>query len=515
MFEAMFLGGLLRVIQALAAAAPTILIGLLVAATLRRLFGHAATRRMFGAGTWRELPQAWLIGMLLPVCSLGAIPVAREMRRAGISGGTILAFAMTAPLFNPLSLLYGLTLSNPVVLLAFSLCSLLIVTVVGAAWDWFFPGTAKAEDPPPRPVAPGLSRMAALLLYMVRQLAGSSLGYLAIALLGVVLLNVVLPVGAMQTVVEQDNPWAPLIMTAVAIPAYATPMTAMGQLGMMFNHGNSIGAAFALLVFGAGLNLGLLAWMARTYGGRRSAAWMLILLAVVIGLAYGVDRPLRPHDVEPAGHTHAFDIYCCPFHHQGQDCWQKFNSTLSEEITREQRWGLALLGTMLAIGVVLQIFDPQQRLERWLETPRRIGRFDWYLPGPVLGGIWLAILIGLSIGGSFVYYPAPDQCFLAMEFHKAETVSGGLGFRRHETDRGIPLLDDWTRRLQVGVYLRQGRVSDYQRMKARVFLNKLELLEHAMDDPLHRQEAAQLALAVDLAHIRMKRAFGVGPQAPE
>src|SRR4051812_6114948 len=104
MFEAIFWGASLRVAQALVQATPTILVGLAVAGIFQRLLGHSGTRRLFGCGTWRELPQAWLIGMILPVCSLGVIPVAREMRRSGISCGTILAFAITAPLFNPLSL---------------------------------------------------------------------------------------------------------------------------------------------------------------------------------------------------------------------------------------------------------------------------------------------------------------------------------------------------------------------------------------------------------------------------
>ena len=41
-----------------------------------------AFRKLFGDNSWRSLPQAWLVGMLLPVCSLGVIPVIREMRRA-------------------------------------------------------------------------------------------------------------------------------------------------------------------------------------------------------------------------------------------------------------------------------------------------------------------------------------------------------------------------------------------------------------------------------------------------
>ncbi len=86
MSQAIFWGATLRACQAVVQAAPTILVGLFVAGVFRRLLGHEGTRRLFGAGTRRELPQAWLVGMLLPVCSLGVIPIAREMRRARISG---------------------------------------------------------------------------------------------------------------------------------------------------------------------------------------------------------------------------------------------------------------------------------------------------------------------------------------------------------------------------------------------------------------------------------------------
>ena len=124
-----------------------------MAAIFRRLLGHEGTRRLFGCGTWRELPQAWFIGMLLPICSLGVIPVAREMRRARISGGAILAFAMTAPLFNPLSLLYGLTLSEPSVILAFAFCTMVVVTAVGALWNRLAARPPRTKSQP-RPRSP-------------------------------------------------------------------------------------------------------------------------------------------------------------------------------------------------------------------------------------------------------------------------------------------------------------------------------------------------------------------------
>src|SRR5919108_1771700 len=104
----------------------TLLCGLLVAGVMRRMLGTEGTRRLFGGPGWKGLFRAWAVGTVLPVCSLGVIPIAREMRRAGVPSGTILAFVLAAPHINPLSLLYGLTLSEPLVILCFALGSLII-----------------------------------------------------------------------------------------------------------------------------------------------------------------------------------------------------------------------------------------------------------------------------------------------------------------------------------------------------------------------------------------------------
>ena len=71
MLNTMLWGAIFRIVEAASQAAPSLLCGLLVAGIFRRLLGPANTRRLFGSNTWRSLPQAWALGMLLPVCSLG------------------------------------------------------------------------------------------------------------------------------------------------------------------------------------------------------------------------------------------------------------------------------------------------------------------------------------------------------------------------------------------------------------------------------------------------------------
>ena len=506
MIELLFWGGMLRFVQALVQASPTIVVGLLVAGVFRRLLGHKGTRRLFGGQTWRALPQAWLLGMLLPVCSLGVIPVVREMRRAGVPGGAILAFGLTAPLFNPISVLYGLTLANPVVIVTFSFCSLVIVTVVGWGWDRLFPGTVITEEPPKR-VAYGIKRLIAIGVAGARECAGPAALYVLAGLLGVALLSVALPHGSLQTAAEHDDPWAPLFMTAVAIPAYATPMTAMVQLASMFQHGNSVGAAFALLALGAGANLGLVAWMVRSYGWYRSVVWFALLLAVVLGLAYGLDKPLYPHGVEPAGHTHAFDVYCCPFAEGTANpaalTWQ----LLKEKTAAHEIVGLAGLAVFLVGGLVLRWFDAQGRFETWLERqPDEMGRYDIVLPEAVLAGAALVCLVAASIFGCYVYYPPPAEILAEMSMIHAEML---VAANTQDWDTAlywIPIFDDWTRKLQVSLFLRGGELSEYRRMKASILRDKLELLEHEVEDR-EVGEARRAAIGVSKAYRRMRDAY--------
>jgi uncharacterized membrane protein YraQ (UPF0718 family) len=510
MSQAIFWGAVLRFAQAVIQATPTILVGLVVAGIFRRLLGHENTRRLFGTGTWRELPQAWCLGMLLPVCSLGVIPIARELRRARISGGAILAFAMTAPLFNPLSMLYGLTLSEPFVILSFAFCTVLVVTIVGLIWNRLFPDTV-IEEPSPPPVAYGLRRMAAIVVLAAREIVGPSLGFILIGLLGVVLLSVVLPRGSLQATMEHTNPYAPVAMTLVAIPAYTTPLAAMSQLGSMFQHANSVGAAFVLLTLGAGINLGLIAWVLRTHGVPRGLAWLAMLVTVVLGLAYATEKPLFPSEIEPAGHTHAFDIYCRPFDPGERDLAPRVLAKLQEDPQPFERVGLIVLASLVVTGLVLRGLDRRWRVEDWLERlPERPDRarsgLDITIPAPILGVIALAGLVGLSVVGCYAYYPSASEVFEEMTSLRAEVLTAALSGNQKHAEHFIPVWDDWTRRLQVGVFLREGTLSPYRRTKAKVFRDRLEFLKHAVQEN-DKDEIREYVGKVSAAYGRMRRAY--------
>jgi len=505
-------GMVLRMGQALLQGAPFIVTGLCVAGILDRLMGHAATRRMFGSNSLVSLLQSWLIGMLLPGCSLGVIPICRRLRASGISTGTIFAFALSSPLFDPLSLLYGLTLSRPFTILAFATCSLVVVTVSGAALDRMFPDSgAERPDDPPCPA--GIKRVLAVAVSMARETTGPSAGLVACGLVGVGVLAALLPVGSLQTAMAHENRWSPLLMTAIALPAYATPMTAMGQLGSMFQHGNSVGAAFVLLAFGAGMNLGLVAWMAWNYGWRRLVVWFALLFAVVIAISYGIERPLYPSGIEPADHTHAFDRYCAPFE-SGVEPPRGYPGEVVHRLavdTQPHEWfGASILALLVVVGVALRRLDPARRVDAWLTASPGASatglRYDVVLPGPVVAVLVFAVIVAMSVAGCFAYYPAPHQALQELSQATTEVASAAVAGDRAHALEWIPVCEGWNRRLVVGTYLRRWAVSDYHLAKSRLLEERLEELEHAAEDAAET-DLRDAALAASRAFLRVSRAW--------
>jgi uncharacterized membrane protein YraQ (UPF0718 family) len=514
MAQAILWGALLRFLQAALQAAPFIFTGLCITGLLHRLMGQQHTRRLFGSNSVASLFQSWLIGMLLPGCSLGVIPIVKQLRRSGIAVGTIFAFALSSPLFDPLSMLYGLTLSKPITIVAFALCSLVVVTISGSLFDRLFPNTeVVVEEPPATPH--GIKRLIAVLVVMARETVSGTAGLFLCGLAGTALLSTLLPPSSLGSSMSHNNPYSPLLMTAIAIPAYATPMTAMGQLGSMFQHGNSVGAAFILLIFGAGMNLGLLIWMVLNYGWKKSLVWFGLMLLIVVGLSYGIERPLYPTDVEPAAHTHAFDVYCQPFLPNSPpiegypaEIWKRL--TLGTQL--HEMVGAAFVAALIGCGLLLKALDRRWVIETWLNRQPAVSttvtplKWDIVVPGPVLAGVGLLGIVAMSIVGCFTYYPDPSETLEQLNLAKVEALSAAISGNKEHALHWIPICEGWNRRLQVGAYLRHGRLSDYHRMKARVFADKLEFLEHAVEEG-DRAEAKEYALAAQNAYSRLRTAF--------
>jgi hypothetical protein len=91
-------------------------------------------------------------------------------------------------------------------------------------------------------------------------------------------------------------------------------------------------------------------------------------------------------------------------------------------------------------------------------------------------------LLLLSVLGCYVYYPPPGDILEELRIVNTEVVASAGSQDWDTTAYWIPVQRDWTRKLQVSLFLRGHDLTRYQRAKAAALLERLELLEHEIEE---------------------------------
>ena len=135
------------------------------------------------------------------------------------------------------------------------------------------------------------------------------------------------------------------------------------------------------------------------------------------------------------------------------------------------------------------------------------GAWDIEVPGPILALAGLLSIVAFSIVGCFAYYPSPAETLEELKLAETETLSAARAGQKEHALHWLPICEGWIRRLQVGTYLRHGRLSEYHRMKARVVSDKLEALEHLVENGDSPDDISKQVSELSRACGRLSRAF--------
>ncbi len=192
-----------------------------------------------------------------------------------------------------------------------------------------------------------------------------------------------------------------------------------------------------------------------------------------------------PPGVEPAGHTHAFDVYTNPLH-SGQDVSVEVVArALADSIGLFERIAVGLLIVFAIFGGVVRF-----RMQKWIERVQAekveksevAEKSGWNrrVSSRTVGITSLAGLIAFSIVGCYAYYPSPGEVLEEMRLARTEVLSGATSRDYRRVLLWIPILEEWSRKLEVGYALRSFDLRPYQQMQAHLLRKKLELLEHAI-----------------------------------
>ncbi|MCP4661466.1 MAG: hypothetical protein GY856_39180, partial [bacterium] len=139
----------LESLRTLFVASPYLLFGLVAAGFLHVLLPTSTIQRWMGRPGLSGVVRAALVGVPLPVCSCGVVPISVEMRRKGASPPASLSFLITTPESSIDSILFTWGLMGPVMAIARPIAAFFTATLGGVLAIAYLP-----DDPAPPPEEP-------------------------------------------------------------------------------------------------------------------------------------------------------------------------------------------------------------------------------------------------------------------------------------------------------------------------------------------------------------------------
>ena len=300
--------------------APYLLFGFLVAGLLSVCISPEWVERHLGRGGFGPVLKASLVGVPLPLCSCGVIPVAASLRRHGASRGATISFLLSTPQtgVDSIAVTYALlgplfAVFRPVAELATGLIGGTLVQALGERDE---PDAGHRHENS----AAGACREACCAGRHTQNIVVRALRYGLVTLprdIGLPLLVGVAIAGVIGALFpappEQLQPYlgggllAMLIMAAVGIPLYVCA-TASVPIAVGFIHlGASPGAALAFLIAGPATNGATIATVWKLLGRRTAVIYFATIAASAVGWGllldwlFAVTAAPVPH---LAGHEH-------------------------------------------------------------------------------------------------------------------------------------------------------------------------------------------------------------------
>lgn len=405
-----------RLAEAVVSGLPYVLTGLLLAAAVSvyvpvgRLRRWVATRddgRSDNALLSPLVGAVW--GMVLPVCSVGAIPLLLVARRAGVSRRGLAGFAVTSGFVNPYTLIYAMGLTSPWKVLLLAVCGAAVGALAGWAVGERAPRTFEAPEP--------VGRLVALPFVAGKILLGTLAVYFALTALVAAGVATAIPPGFIGHLFTESDAVHVLLTAAIALPAYPPPAIAALQTTEILWQRTDPGAALLWWMLGAGMSAGKLLFLPRVlgWGGTVRVAAAAVVLAV--GLAFAISPALRDAPV-PDDDSHAFDRHNQPYHHaveqHGSKVW--LGKKLGELSTPD-----AHIAAMILLLLTLTVATPPGWAAAAL-SPRpasaRGALPGWAITSAALVGGG-AVLLSLL----YTHYPDPASTFTAIRHPDAELSS--------------------------------------------------------------------------------------------
>ncbi len=271
--------------------APYLLLGFLVAGLLSIFISATFVERHLGRGRFLPVIKAALLGVPLPLCSCGVIPVAASLRRHHAGRGATVAFLISTPqtgadnilvVYSMLGIVFAIF--SPIVALASGIVGGLLISLTEKNTP---PGQALPEacqEACCQPPARG-GRFVQAMQYGFGTLARDIARPLLIGLVVAALIDTLIPkewVGAALGDTQMGGIFGMLLMMVVSLPMYVCATASIPIAAAMIAKGASPGVALVFLMTGPATNVATIMTVWKLMGPRTAVLYVLSTIGTAL-----------------------------------------------------------------------------------------------------------------------------------------------------------------------------------------------------------------------------------------
>ena len=291
--------------------APWVLGGFAVAGGLSLWLNARSVRKHFGGGRVAAILKAVGLGIPLPVCSCGVIPLGASLRKHGAGKGATAAFLMSTPQTGVDSIAVTFGLMGPLFALFRPLAALVSGVACGLAVDVVDGDGARSagdgkENGEEADGRPWWARAWHNGFVVLPRSVGGAL------LLGALVSAATMALVPENYVAERiSHPLAQMALTlAFGIPVYVCSTAAVPFALGLLAAGLTPGAAMAFLVGGPGVSASTLIAVWRMMGARSAVVYAAVLAVCAFGFGLLVDALLPAGWAPPGLRTAVEHAHC-------------------------------------------------------------------------------------------------------------------------------------------------------------------------------------------------------------
>lgn len=287
--------------QILVDLAPWLLGGLLVAGLLHGLLPHDFIRRHLGRNQFASVGKAVLLGVPIPLCSCGVIPVALGIKKQGASDGAAIGFLISTPQTGVDSIFVSAAfLGWPFAL--FKVFNALLTGLIGGILVHVSTPASEQYTNATYLIPEKRSGMRNVFISAINEL---------LYMIWIWILVGIMISAAISTWVPRDyfsstvlgGAAAPLVVLLISLPLYVCTTSSVPIAAALVAAGMPPGAALVFLMAGPASNAATLGAVCRGFGARILGIYIATVTLSSLGLAYTFDfilefryMPIRVQD---------------------------------------------------------------------------------------------------------------------------------------------------------------------------------------------------------------------------